>query len=296
MGIRIGAKVPNSGPLPAAIGIVEMARRAEAAGFDSVWSSDHVVQPRRIESRYPFAKDGRATWATDLPWFDAVVAMSTMAAVTSSAEIGVAVLVLPLRHPVVFAKQIASIDALSHGRVVLGVGAGWLAEEFAALGVPFETRGRRLDEWLQLLASCWTGSPAAFDGEHYQLPPDVVCEPTPVRRPPILVGGHTAAALRRAGTRGDGWLGQQSADQLDPDEVSSARRELVAGARAAGREPDMLRIVLRIVASAEQPAAVAAALPALERAGVNDVIVDLPWDREDGAGRVHDLLRSAVAG
>src|SRR5262245_48583876 len=135
--VRIGAKLPNSGAVALQRGIPEMARALEDAGFDSLWVSDHVVMPAAIDSRYPFSRDGRATWATDTPYVDALVALALAAAVTRRVTLGTAVLVLPLRHPIVFAKQAASIDAASGGRLQLGVGAGWLAEEFEALDVPF---------------------------------------------------------------------------------------------------------------------------------------------------------------
>ena len=141
MTMRIGAKVPNSGPLPERLGIGMMAAELEFAGFESLWVSDHIVLPATIESRYPFAADGRATWPTDTPYFDALIALALMAQATDSATIGTAVLVLPLRQPVVFAKQAASIDVASGGRLRLGVGAGWLEEEFAALNVPFAGPG-----------------------------------------------------------------------------------------------------------------------------------------------------------
>jgi alkanesulfonate monooxygenase SsuD/methylene tetrahydromethanopterin reductase-like flavin-dependent oxidoreductase (luciferase family) len=136
-----------------------MAAQLEAAGFDSLWVSDHIVLPSAIESRYPFAADGRATWPTDTPYFDAMVALALIAQATEHAAIGTAVLVLPLRQPVVFAKQAASIDVASGGRLRLGVGAGWLEEEFDALNVPFAGRGRRLEEWIALTRACWTGAP-----------------------------------------------------------------------------------------------------------------------------------------
>ena len=150
MTIRVGAKVPNSGPLPEAIGIGAMARTLEEAGFESLWVSDHIVMPAAIESRYPFAADGRATWSSETPYIDALIALALIAAATERATIGTAVLVLPLRNPVEFAKQAASIDVTSGGRLELGVGAGWLEEEFDALNVPFERRGARLEEWMAI--------------------------------------------------------------------------------------------------------------------------------------------------
>ena len=273
MSVRVGAKVPNSGPLPAAIGIPEMARTLEQAGFASLWVSDHVVLPAEIRSRYPFAADGRATWSTSVPYIDAVVAMALMAGATERATIGTAVLVLPLRNPVVLAKQAASLDALSGGRLALGLGAGWLREEFEALGVPFDERGKRLVAGIRILRECWTGT--------YR--ETVVVEPTPVGALPVYVGGHSELALRRAGALGDGWLGQQSLDALDTHELEAAHAAMIVAAADAGRDPSGLRVVLRIVDSAGRSEEVARRLPALEASGVNEVIVDLDWDGDPAA-------------
>jgi probable F420-dependent oxidoreductase len=260
--MRIGAKLPNSGPLPFSHGIPAMARTFEAAGFDSLWVSDHIVMPREIRSRYPFAADGRATWATDMPWLDALIALALAAAVTERVRLGTAVLVLPLRHPIELAKQAASIDVASGGRLELGVGVGWLKEEFDALGVDFATRGRQLDESIEILRACWTG-------EHG----DTLAYPTPVRPIPLLIGGHSPAALRRA-RRLDGWLGQQSAGALDPDALEEAPRT-----------------VLRIVESFGKPELVAERLPELAAAGVDEVIVDVDPEHAEHA---HEVLRAAT--
>lgn len=267
--MRIGAKLPTSGALPAQLGIAQMATALEDAGFASLWVSDHVVMPTTVTSRYPYTADGVATWATDDPWYDSIVALSMAAAVTRNVELGTAVLVLPQRNPVVLAKQIASLDRLAGGRVVLGVGAGWLAEEFAALDTPFESRGGRTDEWIDLLRACWTGRPDAVDGVHYRLPASVICEPTPARPVPILVGGTTPVALRRTSRRGDGWLAIQSADALDVALIEAAVGALGGVA--------IERVVLRLVGSADRSVEVADTLPALAAAGVTDVVVDVDW-------------------
>jgi probable F420-dependent oxidoreductase len=285
--MHIGAKLPNSGPLPARLGIPAMARALEDAGFDSLWVSDHIVLPREIRSRYPFAADGRATWATDTPYVDALIALALAAAVTDRVRLGTAVLVLPLRNPVGLAKQAASLDAAAGGRLELGVGAGWLAEEFAALGVPFERRGARLEEWMAIARACWTGAPEGRSSDFYALPADVLCQPRPAHPIPLLVGGHSRAALRRARTLGDGWLGQQSAGALDPGALAREIGELGDGAAAP-------RVVLRIVESMGRPELVAERLPELAEAGVGEVIVDVPLDR-DAAARDLALLRAAVA-
>src|SRR6188472_3363459 len=279
MSVRIGAKVPNSGPLPGTIGISEMARVLEQAGFQSLWVADHVVLPAEIGSRYPFAADGKATWSTKAPYFDAVVAIALIASATERATIGTAVLVLPLRNPVVFAKQAASLDAASGGRLRLGLGAGWLREEFEALDVPFETRGRRLVEGIRIMRECWTGT---YRG-------DIVCEPRPVGPLPVYVGGHSERALQRAGALGDGWLGQQSLDAIDTHELEAAHAAITVAAADAGRDPATLRIVLRLVDSAGRSDEVARTLPALEAAGVSEVIVDLDWDAGDPAADYAEL-------
>lgn len=281
--MRIGVLVPNSGPWPLEPGIVTMARAAEAAGFDSLWVSDHIVLPETIGSRYPFAADGRATWPSETPYVDALVALALMAAVTERPTLGTAVLVLPLRHPVLFAKQAASIDVASRGRLRLGVGAGWLREEFEALGVPFEARGERLVEWMEIARDCWTGRPAARASERYTLPGGMLCLPVPAHRIPFLMGGHSPAALRRAGRLADGWLAQQSLSEVAPDALAAAAGEMRAAAEAAGRDPNELEVVLRLVDSAGRAAEVARALPALADAGVDEVVVNVDWERGDAA-------------
>lgn len=286
--VRIGALVPNSGRWPLELGIPVMATRLEAAGFESLWVSDHIVLPRTIESRYPFAADGRATWPTDTPYVDALVALALMAAVTERATLGTAVLVLPLRHPVVFAKQAASIDVASGGRLLLGVGAGWLREEFEALGVPFEDRGGRLVEWMEIARDCWTGAPAARASERYTLPDGVLCLPAPERTIPFLMGGHSPAALRRAGRIAGGWLAQQSLTELDPGALAQAAGAMRAAAAEAGRDPAGCRVVLRLVESAGRGADVAAALPALAEAGVDEIVVNVDWE-SDAADQLSSL-------
>jgi probable F420-dependent oxidoreductase len=287
--LRIGAKLPNSGPLALDRGIPELARALEDAGFDSVWVSDHIVLPATIESNYPFAADGRATWPSETPYLDALIGLALAAAVTRRVALGIAVLVLPLRQPVVTAKQLASIDVASGGRLQLGVGAGWLREEFDALNVPFATRGSRLEEWIELLRACWTGEPAPHDGAAYRLPADVLCLPTPVSNVPILIGGHAPKALERAGAIGDGWLGQQPLGGLDTAEIEAARRTATDAARRSGRDPEELRVVLRIVESAGRTAELAARLQELAAAGVDEVIVDVDWTKDDPAGELERL-------
>ncbi len=294
--MRIGAKVPNSGPLPVERGIAAMAAELEAAGFESLWVSDHVVMTEHVESRYPFAVDGKVTWASDTPYFDAMIALAAIATATEHAIIGTAVLVLPQRQPVVLAKQVASIDVMSGGRLTLGVGAGWLAEEFEALNVPFASRGSRFMEWMQLLRACWTGAPPPFEGRHYRLPPGVRSQPAPAHRIPLLVGGHSKAAWRRAGELGDGWLAHQSAIALDVGELCVGIAASRDAAVRAGRHPEEveeLSTTLRIIDSATRIDVVADALEALAEAGVGEVVVDIDWATPGAAVQAFRVLAAA---
>jgi probable F420-dependent oxidoreductase len=291
--MRIGAKLPNSGALAVERAIPAMARSLEQSGVDSIWVSDHVILPESIDSRYPFAADGRATWPSDTPYVEALIALALAAAVTTRVALGTAVLVLPMRNPVIFAKQAASIDVASGGRLRVGVGVGWLAEEFEALDAPFADRGARLDEWIEIARACWTGRPAAHRSQRYALPAGVVALPVPTGRMPVLVGGHSRAALRRAGRIGDGWLAQQSLDELDPDELVAGISTMRAAAAAAGRDSGALELVLRIVGSAGRGDDVAGELPRLAAAGVSEIIVDAEWDAD---GPASDLARLAAAG
>jgi probable F420-dependent oxidoreductase len=292
--MRIGALVPNAGPLPLERGIPSMAAQLDTDGYDSLWVSDHIVLPTVMASWYPFADDGRATWPSTLPYIDALVALALMAAVTEHATLGTAVLVLPLRQPVVTAKQAASIDVASRGRLRLGVGAGWLAEEFAALDVPFADRSGRLVEWMEILRDCWTGAPAARESARYTLPEGILCLPKPDREIPFLIGGHSRTALRRAGGLANGWLAQQALGAIDPEPLRAAATTMRTAADEAGRDPAALEIVLRIVESAGRAEEVSAALPSLAAAGVTEVIVNVDWDGD--TARQLSVLREGVGG
>src|SRR6185437_13409303 len=133
-----------------------MARAFDSAGFDSLWVTDHIVLPRSIRSRYPSSADGKTGWDVTAPWHESIVAMTLIAAAASRCEVGVAVMAAPLRQPVLLAKQVASLSALTGAKVTLGVGAGWLAEEYDALGVSFADRGALLDDTIEILRRCWT--------------------------------------------------------------------------------------------------------------------------------------------
>lgn len=274
-----------------------MASMLEAAGFDSIWTSDHVVFPRDVKSRYPFSADGRITWPVDVDYLEPTVALSAMTSTTSTAELGTSVLILPLRNPILFAKQAACIDAIAHGRLVLGVGAGWLREEFEALGADFGSRGEVLDEWLAIARRCWSGKVEPFQGRHYSLSEAIYCMPTPARHVPVLIGGMSRFAQERSGRIADGWLAQYALEALSETAIAEGVATMTAAARQAGRpasEVEGFRVVVRVTGADRKLGALASRLDELTAAGATEIIVDVDWDGDDGPPRSFETLRRRI--
>src|SRR5690242_17508373 len=210
-----------------------MVKLAEAAGFDSVVAVDHVVFPHKYTSVYPYAPGGRLPGGPGSALPDPLIWMAAMAAVTTRLRFMTGVIILPLRNPLVLAKQVATLDHMSGGRIELGIGVGWLQEEFTALGVPFEARGRRADEYVAAMRTLWREDSASFAGEFVKFE-RVSCNPKPVAHAvPIIVGGHSEAAARRAGRLGDGFFPSIGA-QVDTMPLLEVVRR---SAEAAGRDP-----------------------------------------------------------
>jgi probable F420-dependent oxidoreductase len=295
--LRLGAKVPNTGPV-FRLGVARMATMLESAGFDSIWTSDHVVFPRDVRSRYPFAADGRITWPVDVDYLEPVVALSAMTSITAKAELGTSVLILPTRNPILFAKQAACVDTISGGRLVLGVGVGWLREEFEALGADFDARGAVLDEWISVARRCWTGTVEPFEGRFYRLADAIYCRPTPARHVPVLIGGMSRYAQERAGRIADGWLAQYSLDDLSESGIADGLAVLREAGTRAGRPPaelDGFRIVVRVTGADRKLDVLATRLESLAGAGATELVVDVDWDTDEGPAKGFDILRSAVA-
>lgn len=284
--VRIGVWMPTRGPLSIDPGIGAIAGNVEAAGFDSLMIPDHVVMPTETRSWYPFSSDGVPSWDVKTPWNDAIVAMALSAAATERVTIGTGILVLPQRNPVVLAKQLATLDVHSKGRVMLGVGAGWLGEEFEALGVDFATRGARMDESLELMREMWTGEPRPFRGEHFTLPDGVLAYPTPTRHIPIVVGGMSKAALRRAADA-DGWFSIQRMDALDVDEI--ARGVEAIRERRGDREPP--QVLLRAMGDVEVLLPKVAAFMAV---GVTEFVIDADLTDVELSRRAQERVRDAA--
>jgi probable F420-dependent oxidoreductase len=213
-------------------------RAAEVAGFESAIAIEHVVLPTRYDSRYPYSPDGRLPGGPQTLFPDPLLWMAHAAAVTTRMRFITGVLVVPQRNPLVLAKEVATLDYLSRGRVSLGIGVGWLREEFAALGVPFENRGRRTDEAIAIMRALWSGDDVSFHGEFAQFR-GVNCNPKPVHGGvPILVGGHSEHAARRAGRLGDGFF--PATGTLRPIEPLTDLMRRTA--EAAGRDPAGIEI------------------------------------------------------
>lgn len=181
-----------------------LARAAEAAGFAWVALSDHVVHPRRIATEYPYTEDGALRWEPFTPWPDVWVSIAAMAAVTERIAFTTSVYVLPLRNVFAAAKSIATAAAISRDRVSVGIGTGWMREEFELLGQEFRARGRRTDEMIDVLRKLWSGGWVEHHGEFYDFA-ELEMSPVPAREVPIYIGGLSDRALRRAATKGDGW-------------------------------------------------------------------------------------------
>jgi|FaiFalDrversion2_1042247.scaffolds.fasta_scaffold01288_2 probable F420-dependent oxidoreductase len=205
--MRFGVYVTQFGPAANRDAVLELAQMAEALGYDAICASDHLVFPAAIRSHYPYTEDGRYPVPPETPYLESLTLLAFLAACTSRVRLVTSVLVLPQRNPVEVAKMYSCIDVLSGGRLIAGVGVGWLAEEFALLGIPFEERGRRFEECVRVLKALWTEREPRFEGRYYSLP-EARMEPKPLQRPhpPIWLGGHTPVALRRAARWADGWL------------------------------------------------------------------------------------------
>ncbi len=215
---------------------VALAQAGEAAGFESLWTVEHTVVPAGYGSTYPYDPSGRmAAGRDDIPLPDPLIWMAYVAAATRTIKLATGILILPQHQPVLAAKQIATLDHMSGGRVLLGVGVGWLKEEFQALGVPFEERGPRTDESILAMRELWSADKPSFSGRFFQFK-DAYCRPQPVNKSvPIVVGGHSEAAARRAGRLGDGFFPARGAPA---DLIAIARK----AAEAAGRDPARLEI------------------------------------------------------
>ncbi len=269
--------------------MADVARRAEELGFESVWVAEHLVLPTHFESRYPYSADGLPPIAPDAPHLDPLVLLTHIAAATSRIRLGTNIFLLPLRHPLVTARMAMSLDVLSGGRLSLGVGVGWLEEEFRAAGIDFRTRGARTRECVMALKALWTEAEPAFHGRFFEFG-SLRFEPKPVQKPhpPILLGGESETALRRAAALGDGWFGVAH----DPERAGLRVEKLHALLAENGRKDDAFEVTVGHKGGPLD----GGVLRRYADAGVDRVTI-LPWwrgrDANEKLEELADLVRGA---
>ena len=254
---------------------VELARAAEAHGFAAVAVSDHLAFPRRLESKYPYTDDGLPWWDQQTtPWPDPLVAIAMMAAATETLEFFTNIYVLPARHPVHVAKQLSTLSVMSRDRVALGVGMGWMREEFELADQQFAARGRRADEAIAVIRKLAAGGWQQHHGEFYDFP-ETTMQPEPPAAPRILVGGTSQRALKRA-AENDGWISErQSSEEIlaSLDWIGQRRREL-------GKADSPFESWVSPI-DAFEPAAISA----LGKKGVTGILT-MPWVLYEGREQV----------
>ncbi|CAB4870434.1 unannotated protein [freshwater metagenome] len=236
--MKFGIAFVNTGPLAHPAAAATFARAAEAAGFESLWTVEHVVVPSGYTSEYPYSPNGKMPGPEDSDIPDPLIWLAYVAASTSTINLATGVLILPQRNPVVLAKEVATLDHMSSGRMHLGIGVGWLEEEFNALGVPFAKRGARADDYVAAMRALWRQDAATHHGEFADFEQCILRPRPAARRIPVHVGGHSATAARRAGRLGDGFFPAGGNHETIAGLYDIAR----AAALEAGRDPDSIEM------------------------------------------------------
>ncbi len=289
--MKVGIAFANAGPFGTARGAEVLGGCAEAAGFDSLWTVEHVVVPDDYASAYPYDASGKMPMGPDTPLTDPLVWLTWVGALTSTIRLGTGILILPEHEPVALAKRVATLDSLTGGRVELGIGVGWLREEFEAMGVPWERRGERTDEYVAVLRTLWSGDSVSFSGQFASFN-RVSSNPKPAGGTvPVVVGGHSPAAARRAGRLGDGFFPAGSGD------LGGLLEAMRRSAEENGRDPDAIEVTCSGEAlMGDDPVAAAEELRAL---GVDRAVLPnyLFWaDPEASLAEFGERIVGPVAG
>jgi len=239
--MQFGVAFANIGPFVEPEEAIRLAQAAEAAGFESLWTVDHVVVPAGYQSKYPYDPSGRLPSGEGTVFPDPLIWLAFVAAETSTLRLGTGILIVPQRNPLVLAKELATLDHLSGGRMILGAGIGWLEEEFQALGVPFAGRGLRTEEAIEAMRALWSQEQASFDGSTVRFASCFLRPQPPGGTIPVHIGGHSEAAARRAGRIGDGFF----PFGVSPDELPALIDIVRASAEEAGRDPTTLEVTVQ---------------------------------------------------
>lgn len=248
--MRIGTNLINRGALARPEVMTRFVQRAEALGFESVTMSDHIVVPRDMPDNYPYHPEGKFSWEAARDYYEPLATLMYLAGKTERIRLGTSVLIISYRNPVTVAKMMSTIDALSGGRTFLGVGAGWWADEYRALGIGdhFAERGPRTDEYIRIYRTLWNEENPAFQGRFHQFS-NIEFSPKPAQKGgiPVWVGGHTTRALRRAAELGDAWhpIGLRPPAGLQPEELKARREQLFGLMTERGRDPGAMQVCFR---------------------------------------------------
>lgn len=258
--MRYGFVVPNNFGIDRVHDVVRLGVRAETLGYHSVWVNHHVLNLGYVRDRLE-----------DAPYHDALITLTWLAARTSRVQVGTSVLVMPYLHPMVLAKELATLDHLCGGRLVVGLGVGSLPEENAALGVPYDSRGGYSDEFIEVMRLLWTQREASFHGAHFDFD-GLISSPKPLQQPhpPLLVGGNRPPALRRAGRLGDGWHGLG----VSPDGVRKRLPAIQAAAQSVGREQADRSVQVRL----DMSRVTRESVEEYAEAGVTELVMSLNTD------------------
>lgn len=283
--MKIGMMFANVGPFIEPDEAAFFAKSCEQAGVESLWTVEHVVVPAGYRAQYPYSPSGKMPGPEDSPIPDPLVWLAYVAAATQRIKLATGILILPQRHPAYVAKEVATLDRLSKGRVILGIGIGWLQEEFDALGIPFESRGERTEEACEALRTLWRPGAHAFRGRHFAWDA-LESNPKPVQtRIPIVVGGHVKGAARRAARVGDGFFPLKTeGGRLEP-----LLAEMADECTKLGRDPAEIEI------TTASPGPDVDAIRRLEDRGVSRIAVGPPGFDRDAVRKGLDALADLIA-
>ncbi len=278
-GIRIPP--PQMGPVADPDFVVRYARLVESLGFESLWTIDHAVMCVEYDSRYPYKTTGRTPLPAESDMPDPLILLGLLAGVTERIRLGTSMLILPQRHPLILAKEVATLDRYARGRITLGVGVGWVREEVEVMKQDFSDRGRRANEWIEILKALWTRDVSAYEGEYFQFA-GIVSNPkaTQPGGVPLMIGGHSEAAARRAGRYGDEFYPHWSTRGPNREELERLMPIVMESADEAGRDPRSVGLTLTSTSDAKTALETAELCAEL---GAERVVVLPPKGELDGA-------------